>query len=140
MKTLLAAIFLFLIAFQSYAQFDENKALYMLKVEKYRRMKSTGMALTLVGTGVAIAGLVTVANSSYTTTTNSYGQTTTQSSGNGAGGAVAWLVGNLAVGVGVPFWIIGGINKGRYERKLQQLSVRLNATPHSTGVTLRLKL
>lgn len=132
MKTLTILAVLLFFSFTSYAQFSEDKALYLKKVEKYRRMKSTGQALTLGGSAAMIIGVVMLAN--VETTYNSYGQATT--SGNVGGGVALYLLGGCAVGAGVPLWIVGGINKGRYERKLQTVSVRLNTSPQNTGLTL----
>ncbi|HEY0771299.1 MAG TPA: hypothetical protein VGD31_13295, partial [Sphingobacteriaceae bacterium] len=132
-KTLTIVLVLVSFAFTCTAQIDEEKALYIQKAEKYRRMKNTGQILAIGGTVMMVTGIVMLSN--VETTTNSYGQTTT--TGNVGGGVALYLLGGCAVGAGVPLWIVGGINQGRYERKLQTVSVSLNVSPRSTGIGLR---
>ena len=136
MKTLALLAFLIFTGMQSYAQLDGDKLLFLKKAEKYRRMKNTGMGLTLAGTVLSVVGIVTLINS--TTTTYSYGNggTQTTNTGNAAGGALAYLLGAASVGTGVPLWIVGGINHGRYTRKLEAVSAQINLTPQSTGIRL----
>ena len=133
MKTLTILFILIAFAFTCAAQIDHEKALYIEKAEKYRRMKSTGQILTVGGSVMMVAGIVMLSN--LETTTNSYGQTTT--TGNVGGGIAMYLLGGCAVGAGVPLWIVGGINKGRYERKLQSVSVSLKVSPRNNGVGIR---
>jgi hypothetical protein len=133
MKTLTILAVLVLFSLSTQAQFSEDKALYLQKVEKYRRMKNTGQALTIGGSAAMILGIVMLSN--VETTYHSNGQTTT--SGNVGGGVALYLLGGCAVGAGVPLWIVGGISKGKYERKLQSVTVRLNTTPQSAGLSFR---
>jgi hypothetical protein len=134
MKILTVLLILSGFAFNCAAQIDEEKALYIQKAEKYRRMKTTGQVLTFGGTVMSIVGFVMLSN--VETTTNSYGQTVT--TGNVGGGIALYLLGSCAVGAGVPLWIVGGINQGRYERKLQNsMTVSLNISPQSNGLGIR---
>lgn len=136
MKHLVIIIFLLFISAQTFAQIDPDKALYLTKVEKYHRMKRTGKTLTFAGTALSIVGFVTLLNSSVTTTYNgSYSQTTTE--GNPGAGLAAYLVGSACVGAGVPLWIVGGVNEGRYQRKFDALTVGANVSPRQAGLTLR---
>jgi hypothetical protein len=116
------------------AQIDEDKALYIQKFEKYRRMKNTGQLLTFGGSAMMVIGIVMFSNATESTYTNGYGQTTTSTGGNVGGGVAMYLLGGCAVGAGVPLWIVGGINKGRYERKLQTVSLTLNSSPQNRGL------
>jgi hypothetical protein len=136
MKHLFIVIFLLFISAQAFAQLDPEKALYLQKIEKYHRMKRTGTALTIVGTALSIAGIVTMANAT-TTTTYGYGSPQTTTEGNPGAGLAAYLVGSACAGAGVPLWIIGGVNEGRYQRKFDALSVGANVTPRTAGLTLR---
>src|SRR5687767_2608744 len=114
MKILTLLIAFILCSATTYAQLDEDKALYLKKVEKYRKMKGTGQLLTFGGSAMMIIGIVMISNSAETTY-NSYGQQQTTS--NNAGGGIAlYFLGAGALGAGIPLWIVGGINKGRYER------------------------
>ena len=131
--TILIAFILFSITCG--AQINEEKALYMQKFEKYRRMKNTGQLLTFGGSAMMVIGIVMISNAAEPTY-NSYGQTT--SSGSNVGGGLAmYLLGGCAVGAGVPLWIVGGINKGRYERKLNQVSLTFNSAPQNRGLGIR---
>lgn len=132
--TLLTALLVF--SLSCGAQIDEEKALYMQKFEKYRRMKNTGTALTFGGSAMMVIGIVMISNAAESSYTNSYGQTTT--TGDNVGGGLAmYLLGGCAVGAGVPLWIVGGINKGRYERKLKTVSLTLNSSPQNRGMGIR---
>ncbi len=136
MKTLLLTLFLSFTVLHSYAQIESDKLLYLEKAEKYRRMKTTGKVLTLGGSAMAVIGLVTLISSTTTTTNNGSGPTQTSSTGNPEAGAMTYLLGNVAAGVGVPLWIVGGINEGRYNRKAGAISVRLQASPQDMGMKL----
>jgi hypothetical protein len=136
MKKTLVFIFFLFVCIHSFAQASFDKALYQEKFEKYHRMKKTGTTLTLLGTALSVVGIVTIANTS-TTTTYTYGSPKTTVDGNPGLGIAAYLGGSICVGIGVPLWIVGGINKGKYERKLQSLNVGANITPQGGGLTFR---
>ncbi len=129
MKIVVAICLLCLLAAPLRAQFNKEKMQYAAKEEKYARMKNTGRTLTILGSIAWIAGVVALNNS--TTTVN--GVTTTTSDA----GAYAVLGGTVALGVGIPFWIVGGVNQGRYHDKLEKLSFRLQTTPYYSGLALR---
>lgn len=135
MKFIAFLLFLFLIAGQAYAQINPDRMLYLEKTEKYRRMRNTGTTLTGLGSILVVVGVVTLINS--TTTTYSNGTTTqTTSTGNIEGGLAAYLVGAGCLGAGIPLWIVGGIQRGRYERKLQQLDLGFNLKQRNIGLSL----
>jgi hypothetical protein len=137
MKTFLLISFLTCIVFQSHAQqIQQDKEFYFQKSEKYRKMKSAGRALTLGGSVLSALGMITLLNSSTTTTSNGYGQSQTSTEGNVVGGALMYLFGSACVGAGVPLWIVGGINEGRYNRKLEGVSLELKLNPQTTGLAL----
>jgi len=48
---------------------------------------------------------------------------------------VCIIAGYACLGAGLPLWIVGGINHKKYS-KLRDLSINLNATPQSQGLTL----
>lgn len=133
MKTLTVFIILTAFSFTCAAQIDEEKALYIQKAEKYRRMKNTGQILSVGGTVMMVAGIVMLSN--VETTTNGYGQTTT--TGNVGGGVALYLLGGCAVGAGVPLWIVGGVSQAKYERKLRTVLLTLNVSPRTNGVGIR---
>jgi hypothetical protein len=136
MKTFILLTFLAFTAMQSFAQLDNEKLLYLEKTEKFRKMKSTGAALTISGGTLIIVGLVTLINSSYTTTYNGSGQSYTTTEGNPGAGVAAYIVGNACAGAGIPLWIIGKNNYRKYNNKLNDLSTGIRIKPQANGLTL----
>lgn len=135
-----AMLFIFLgaqaVAQRTSAQQDPEKQLYFEKAEKFRRMNNAGTTLTFLGTTLAIIGVVTLLNSSETTIHNgSSSQKTT--TGNPEGGKAAFLIGTAAAGIGVPLWIVGGVNEGRNRRKYEAVTVGASILPQHAGLTLR---
>ena len=125
-------LFLFL-SVSSFAQDNSDKVFYIMKVEKYKRMRNAGAILTIGGAALTIAGVSTLSKSS----TDYYyynGQQQTNTTGNPETGAVEFLVGVAGLGVGVPLWIVGSHAKNKYERKLDNVSVGLNFKGGSTGL------
>ena len=133
MKIVILLGFILCLSAQCYAQIDQQKMLYLQKSEKYRKMKNTGRVLTVIGGGLWIYGVVTIVNS---INTSNNGGTTTSSSGDLQNGSLAWLGGIAGMGAGIPLWIIGGHNQRKYEDKLQNISLRINASPQNKGLTL----
>lgn len=134
----LLVLFSFVTLQSSFAQMDSEKLLYLEKVEKYRRMKSTGKTLTVGGGILFVAGLVTLANSTSETYYNgSYYSTTT--TGNPEAGALMYILGNVGLGAGIPLWIVGKNNYRKYSNKLESLSVGIQANPQVAGVALTYK-
>jgi hypothetical protein len=137
MKTLTILTILIAFSISCHAQVQKEKFLYLAKAEKYRKMKTTGQILTFAGSAMFVTGIVLMANSAEQSVSQS-GQT--PSSGSFGAGVAVYLLGIGGVGAGVPLWIIGGVNKGRYERKLESVSVRLNVSQQNTGFAIRYKL
>jgi len=133
MKTIVSILFVLILSVSSFAQIDQQKAQYMVKVEKYTRMKNTGIGLTIAGSVLTIAGIVTLSN--VTWVEDGYGNYTT-ADGNAAGGAVCLLAGMGGLGAGIPLAIVGSKNKKKYEGKLQSISLRFKANPQNTGIAL----
>ncbi len=132
MKTLVLILLLFSMSFVCYSQVDPQKMAYVKKSEKYRKMKNTGRVLTVLGGVLFVSGIVTLSKSSII-----YNSNGTQSTiGNPGLGALEYLGGVAGLGAGIPLWIIGGHNQKKYDAKLQNLSVRFNATPQHKGLTL----
>jgi hypothetical protein len=140
MKTLFIALLCTVIVLPVFSQDNTNnqKAFYLMKAEKYRRMRNTGATLTIGGTILTVVGIATIANASTTTTTTSSGTYTT-SSGNLGAGVAAYLVGVCSTSAGVPLWIVGGINHGRYRDKYDKLILQANASPRHAGLALTYK-
>ena len=127
-KIVIICIVLTVLNGQLYAQQNTasiEKTEYAAKVEKYRKMKSGGTVLTVIGSVLVVVGMVTIVTSMYETddteTTN---------------GAICALLGYGSLGAGIPLWIVGGVQHKKYSAKFQQVSVKINATPQSHGLTL----
>jgi hypothetical protein len=102
---------------------------YVAKVEKYRKMRGAGAALTVVGSILSIAGTVTALN-------NMDLFDESNDSAYVAGTACA-LAGYGMLGAGIPLWIVGGVQHKKYSTKLQELSVKINSAGPAPGLTLR---
>ncbi len=102
---------------------------YLEKVEKYRKMRGTGATLTVIGSILAVVGTSTMVNNMdlFTDEDNSSKYVT---------GMFCALAGYGMLGAGVPLWIVGGVQHKKYSAKAQELSVKINATPQSQGLTL----
>jgi hypothetical protein len=133
MKTIVCILVILGLSIPSLAQFDQDKALALQKIEKYTRMKNTGIGLTVAGSVLTIAGAVILSN--VTWVEDSYGNYTS-TDGNAVGGAVCILGGIGGLGAGIPLAIIGSKSKKKYEAKLQSISLRIKANPQNTGIAL----
>src|SRR5450631_4487601 len=112
MKFIPLICFLMLLSVQSIAQRDPDKLFYAQKVEKYRKMKSTGATLTVTGGILVVVGISMILKG--TTTTNSGSSTQTTSNSSADTGALVWLLGIGSLGAGIPLWIIGGHSQDKY--------------------------
>jgi hypothetical protein len=139
MRYTLVILFLLFISAKSFAQAADERYEYQKKLEKYSRMKRTGQTLVVLGSVLSIAGFVIMSNATQTTTYSGYGSPQTTTEGNPVAGAAAYLVGSACVGAGVPLWIVGGVQKGKYERKLNELSVGASVSPQGAGLTIRFR-
>jgi uncharacterized membrane protein YedE/YeeE len=114
---------------QSFAQQSPEKLDYLNKVDKYRKMKSTGATLTVLGGVLVGIGAAIMYNSSYDWWTG-------EETGNRQAGALCTVFGIAGLGSGIPLWAVGAHNQRKYNEKLQGLSVRINASPQSSGLKL----
>jgi hypothetical protein len=132
MKLLLLLSFFLFTVISSFAQHDPDKLFYFAKAEKYRRMKNAGTILTLGGTVLTTVGIVTLAKS-----TDSNGTLGSAASdvGDIVIGAAVYLMGLGSLGTGIPLWIVGAHNERKYNRKLEDISVKFHVTPQRSGLT-----
>lgn len=122
-------VLLVLLPVLSHAQYDLDKAFYYHKVEKYKKMRNAGILLTVGGTILAVIGIDKM---SHTVTSYSYyGSSQSTSS---TEGETEYAIGAIAIGAGVPLWIVGGHAKKKYQRKLEGITVRLNRWQGATGM------
>ncbi|MEO7991746.1 MAG: hypothetical protein ABI663_19490 [Chryseolinea sp.] len=132
MKILIPLFVILFLTFQCYGQVDPQKLKYLQKTEKYRRMKNTGRAITVIGGVLLVTGIVTITNSIKAYNNGS----PTYSAGDTQKGFLEYLGGLAGLGAGIPLWAVGGHNQKKYEQKLQDLSVRFNASPQNRGFTI----
>ncbi|HCW06768.1 MAG TPA: hypothetical protein DGG95_05320 [Cytophagales bacterium] len=127
--------FLFLVVLFSVSQLNAQQD--QLKYEKYRRMKGTGTALTVLGGIATIVGVSMMTSVEYTTTTNQYGQqqTTPNDSGTAVGGALLFLGGTGMLGAGIPLMIVGSKKAKKY--KVYSSSLNLDLAPMRAGLSFR---
>jgi hypothetical protein len=122
--------FLLLIALQSFGQLDSEKYLYFRKIQTYRKMKNTGAMLTLLGVTAIVVGDVIANNQPPYTGPGKAPSNIFNESNLWKGGGI------VSLGVGIPLLIIGGANQIRYEKKLDNLLIRVNASQTITGITV----
>jgi len=116
-----------------------DKLFYANKVEKYKRMKTTG-TLLLVGGGIlAVAGIATLStidNSGY----NSSSSSSQNSQDSKAASAMLMILGAEAfIGAGIPLTIIGSKQSKKWQRKLDAISFNFKLTPQQQGLALTYK-
>ena|SRR5688572_2076527 len=137
MKYILLLAILTLSFLDASAQYDPDKLLYLQKVEKNRKMKSTGRVLAITGGALTVVGFVVLVNSTITETINGgYGSTTTNLSGYKTFGTVTFLLGMTGMASGFPLWAVGAHNQRKYRHRLESLSVDFKIDPRSSGLGL----
>jgi hypothetical protein len=119
------------------SQVNDQKILYLQKVEKFRKMKSAGIGMLVVGSILTVAGFSKATKAEWTTN-----PTTGQSTTNDPDGALGVLMatgGIMIAGGGVPLAIIGSKKQRQYERKLEAVTINLNLSPQRQGLVLTYK-
>jgi hypothetical protein len=114
----------------------DDRTFYIAKMEHYRKMNNTGSTLAILGSALLVVGMVTELNSPDDNYNNGFNSNSTASAGNPIAGTMCFLGGMGCLGVGVPLWIVGGINKRRYERKAEAVSFKIKVNQQSAGITL----
>ena len=112
----------------AFAQASENID-YVKKSEKFRHMRNWGIGLTAAGTTLFVVGTVLIMES----TTEELFYTESKTSDFGVASTV---IGGTCLAGGIPLWMIGHNNHKKYSKLSQGLTVKMNATPHSRGLTL----
>src|SRR5688572_3225884 len=89
---------------------DAERLNYVEKIEKYRRMKTTGATLTVAGSVLLIVGTVIFVDAPVTDTEGHELES----------GLLCMIAGQAGLGAGIPLWIVGANNQKGYTKKLQQ--------------------
>ena len=117
-----------LLNLRAFAQASDNID-YVKKSEKFRRMRNWGIGLTAVGTTLFVVGSVIIMESSVDELFYTESKTADA-------GAASTMIGGVCLGGGIPLWIIGHNNHKKYSKLSQGLTVKINSTPRSCGLTL----
>jgi hypothetical protein len=115
--------------------FSSDKLLYAQKVEKFKRMKTTGFLMAGAGTILAIVGISNLASVDYT------GSSSSSSGGPAndpkyASGILMFYGGVGLLGGGIPLAVIGSKQSKKWQRKLDGLTFNLKLNPRQQGLTL----
>ena len=99
------------------AQHKRDTVAYAEKIKQARGLRNLGATLTILGGVIMGAGIITAQNSSL-------------DSGAGLAGA-----GLLTTAIGIPIWIVGGVNHRRYTKR-SQIIARFKIDPSQRGIVL----
>ncbi|MBL3654746.1 hypothetical protein [Fulvivirga sediminis] len=141
MKALGLALILVLINVEfTQAQFDENQLTYLRKVEKYGRLKRTGMAMAIGGAVMTTAGVALINQADWVdSNSNGYGgssNTVTTDDPEGVVGVLFTIVGVPLTITGVVLAIVGNSKEKKYEQKLDRISAGYYRKHGASGLTL----
>jgi hypothetical protein len=134
MKYLFAVLLFFFCDQAIGQQIQDKKLTYELKVMKFKKMKTTGVVMTVAGTVMTVVG-ISMINGSDQGTTTSNGQTVYNDDPKFATGAVLFVIGVPVAGAGIVLWSIGGSKARSYQRKLDGLTLNLKMTPMQSGLS-----
>ena len=126
MKIFLCACLLVLV-FQSYAQQMDERLFYLEKVEKYRRLKTAGVFLSVAGSIALVVVGVRLSEDDfyyYHSDEDDYAM------------ALTAVAGVSALGAGIPLWIVGGYNQSKYNEKMKRVSIGMRIDSGSKGLSL----
>jgi hypothetical protein len=125
MKLSSALFLVVLVTFACQAQYKNDSTTYVIKIQKYHDMRTVGTLLTMAGSGMFVAGLVTMANNLW------------DDDQKFQNGLVVYVLGAASLGAGIPLWIVGAHNHKKYLEKLRTLSLNVNAGTSYHGLTIR---
>jgi hypothetical protein len=125
-------------SFSSIAQqVNSQKVTYQLKIDKYKRMKTTGIVMIIAGSISTVVGISQL--SSATTTYYSSTNGVSQGDPKAATGTLLTMAGLGLLGGGIPLTIIGSKKSKLYQRKFDELALHLNINPLQQGLALSFK-
>lgn len=134
MKTkILFILLVFMISsFMIQAQNQQN-LLYQAKVEKYTKMKHTGVGLTIGGTiltgigiGLMVDGIRKVNNDDTYDPYDPNSSTSTDGSGEALVGYLGFVLGVSTTTTGIILWSVGSSKSNKYQQRLNSISLNLN--------------
>jgi hypothetical protein len=133
MKKLIAIIlfgmFIFPLVLQGQVISDQQKDLYQKKVYKFKKMKSTGVAITFGGAILTAGGIAMMIKGADEYVNNDSYSSTDLYPTSFYVGYVGAILGGAATTGGIVMWSIGGSKARSYSKRLNSLSLNLNPAP-----------
>lgn len=126
MKLPIAFLLTVLVAVSSQAQYRNDSTEYVVKIQKYRDMRTVGTLMAVAGTGLFIAGLVIMEENLWWGSDQEF-----------RNGSAVFLHGCAGLGAGIPLWIVGAHLHRKYSEKLKTLSLNFSAGASYRGLTIR---
>jgi hypothetical protein len=93
-----------------------------------------GATLTLVGVGTMVGGAIVYVNGLNGMENSTTDEALFSNLGTGLGGLAIFVVGEILFDVGLPFWIVGSVQKKRANRQLQLTMVNFKSPNNSTPI------
>ncbi|HPE77319.1 MAG TPA: hypothetical protein PLC80_14595 [Draconibacterium sp.] len=133
MKKLIAIIlfgmFIFPLVLQGQVLSDQQKDLYQKKVYKFKKMKSTGVAVTFGGAILTAGGIAMMIKGADEYVNNDSYSSTDLYPTSFYVGYIGAILGGAATTGGIVMWSIGGSKARSYSKRLNSLSLNLNPAP-----------
>jgi hypothetical protein len=114
------------------AQQKEDPLFFLEKIEKYRKMKNTAIALTVTGTVLSVIGVMVDLNTpppkSHVTKTKGSFEVNVPN--------IFYTTGAACLGTGIPIWAVASTKGKRYLHQYESISAQLVFTTQSSGIKL----
>jgi hypothetical protein len=139
MKKLIILLIIGIFTFPVNAQQTQANIDYLQRAKK---RIGFGATFTLIGVGTMIGGAVVYANGLSGIENSSTEDEMWGNFNAGMGGILIMVAGEILFDVGLPFWIVGGVQKARAERnmKLGMVQFRMpNSHTYARGIGLTIR-
>jgi hypothetical protein len=103
-------------------------------LERAKKRIGFGATFTLIGVGTMIGGAVVYVNGINGIENSATTQDIWDNFNAGMGGVVIMAVGEILIDVGLPFWIVGGVQKARAKRNMKLSMVQFKVPNSHTSV------
>jgi hypothetical protein len=131
MKKLILFLLIGLITIPITAQPTEANLNYLNRAKK---RIAFGATFTLIGVGTMIGGAVVYANGLQGIENSETEENVWDNFNVGIAGVAIIVVGEILFDVGLPFWIVGGVQKARAQRNIKLSMVQYKIPNYSTTV------
>lgn len=137
--TLLTFLFAVIMPIVSHAQQNDPEFL-RAKIEKFSRMKRTGIVMLVAGSASTVGGIVLLANADWEKTSTGNGSVNYNSNdGNALFGMLLTGVGVGLMGGGIPLALIGHNKAEKYKGQLLSLTMVPIVETNYSGIHLALR-